>query len=114
MQVENGLVQGTTNDGLIVFKGIPFAAPPVGDLRWKAPQPIAEWDTVLQADNFAKTGNPNGDGLPEWPTFSDETPDVLYFGPTLHVGTVPSLESLHVVDAYFQWRRTPEGKAWAK
>lgn len=64
--------------------------------------------------NFAKTGNPNGDDLPEWPTFSDETPDVMYFGPTPHVGPVPSLESLHVLDAYFQWRRTPEGELWAK
>jgi para-nitrobenzyl esterase len=64
--------------------------------------------------NFAKTGNPNGEGVPEWPTFSDETPDVMYFGPTPHVGPVPSLESLKVLDAYFKWRRSPGGDAWAK
>ena len=64
--------------------------------------------------NFAKTGNPNGEGVPEWPTFSDKTPYVMHFGPTPHVGPVPSLESLKVLDEYFKWRRTPEGKAWAE
>jgi para-nitrobenzyl esterase len=64
--------------------------------------------------NFAKTGNPNGRGVPEWPAFSDETPDVMVFGQTPHVGPVPSLESLKVLDGYFKWRRSPEGEAWAK
>jgi para-nitrobenzyl esterase len=64
--------------------------------------------------NFAKTGNPNGEGAPKWPAFSDGTPDVMYFGPTPHIGPVPSLESLKVLDAYFKWRRSPEGEAWAK
>lgn len=38
----NGKIQGTANTDKTVriFKGIPFAAPPVGDLRWKAPQPV--------------------------------------------------------------------------
>jgi para-nitrobenzyl esterase len=44
--VEHGLVQGTSEDGLTVYKGIPFAAPPVGDLRWRAPQPAAKWEGV--------------------------------------------------------------------
>lgn len=39
VKVEQGIVQGTIQDNLRVFRGIPFAAPPVGDLRWKAPQP---------------------------------------------------------------------------
>ncbi len=39
-------------DGIRVFKGIPFAAPPVGDLRWKAPQPVAKWNGVRKADKF--------------------------------------------------------------
>jgi para-nitrobenzyl esterase len=38
VKVEHGLVQGTVEDGLTVYRGIPFAAPPVGDLRWRAPQ----------------------------------------------------------------------------
>ena len=48
VKTDRGMVQGTTEDGLIVFKGIPFAAPPVADLRWKAPQPAAKWDGVLK------------------------------------------------------------------
>jgi len=64
--------------------------------------------------NFAKQGNPNGQGVPAWPVFSDKNPEVMYLGPTPHVGPVPSAESLKVLDEYFEWRRTPEGEAWAK
>jgi len=48
-----GLVQGTVEDGITIYKGIPFAAPPVGDLRWRAPQPAAPWTGVKNADKFA-------------------------------------------------------------
>ena len=41
-------------------------------------------------------------------------PVVMYFSQTPHIGPVPSAESLKSLDAYFAWRRTPEGKAWAK
>jgi para-nitrobenzyl esterase len=64
--------------------------------------------------NFAKYGQPNGKGVPEWPAFNDKNPVVMYFGPTPHTGPVPSQESLNVLNAYFEWRRTPEGEAWAK
>jgi para-nitrobenzyl esterase len=63
--------------------------------------------------NFAKYGNPNGEGVPQWPAFSDTNPVVMYFGQTAHTGPVPSAESLKVLDSYFEWRRTPEGDAWA-
>jgi len=64
--------------------------------------------------NFAKYGHPNGEGIPEWPAFSDANPIVMYFAQTPHTGLVPSTEPLRVLDAYFAWRRTPEGEAWAK
>jgi len=64
--------------------------------------------------NFAKYGNPNGKDVPEWPAFTLANPEVMYLGPTPHIGSVPSAGSLDVLDAYFEWRRTPEGKAWAK
>lgn len=54
VKVEGGLVEGVIEDGVEVFKGIPFAAPPVGDLRWKAPQPVEPWRGVLLCDQFAK------------------------------------------------------------
>jgi para-nitrobenzyl esterase len=64
--------------------------------------------------NFAKHGDPSGDGVPVWPAFSDANPVVMYFNQTPHTGLVPSAESLKSLDAYFAWRRTPEGEAWAK
>jgi para-nitrobenzyl esterase len=64
--------------------------------------------------NFAKTGDPSGNGVPVWPAFSDANPVVMYFNKTPHTGPVPSAESLKSLDAYFAWRRTPEGDAWAK
>ena len=50
---ENGDLQGSVDDGVISWKGIPFAAPPLGDLRWRAPQPAASWDGVREAAEYA-------------------------------------------------------------
>jgi para-nitrobenzyl esterase len=54
VKIETGILAGTTNSDhtVRIFKGIPFAAPPVRDLRWKAPQPAAHWHGVRQADKF--------------------------------------------------------------
>jgi para-nitrobenzyl esterase len=50
----NGIIEGTLEpeSGLRVFRGIPFAAPPVGELRWKPPQPVISWEGVRKADHF--------------------------------------------------------------
>jgi para-nitrobenzyl esterase len=50
--IDAGKVTGTRHDGVAEFKGIPFAAPPVGPLRWRAPQPAAAWHGVKAADHF--------------------------------------------------------------
>ena len=63
--------------------------------------------------NFAKYGDPNGNGMPVWNAFSDENPEVMYFSQTPKPGPVPSAESLKVLDNYFRWRLTPEGETWA-
>ena len=47
-----GEVQGTAAEGLIEYKGIPYAAPPTGDLRWRAPQPAVRRDAVLVAGQY--------------------------------------------------------------
>ena len=52
VRVDAGLIAGTTRDGINRFFGIPFAAPPVGDLRWRAPQPVKPWDGVKDASAF--------------------------------------------------------------
>ena len=52
VRVESGELQGAAADGVESFKGIPFAAPPVGDLRWRPPQPAAPWTGARQATEF--------------------------------------------------------------
>jgi para-nitrobenzyl esterase len=52
VKIDSGIVQGSTQDGVTSFKGIPFAAPPVGNLRWRPPQPVAKWTGVRQATQF--------------------------------------------------------------
>jgi para-nitrobenzyl esterase len=53
--IDSGTIVGTTGAGadVRVFKGIPFAAPPVGALRWRAPQPVAKWSGVKSATEYA-------------------------------------------------------------
>ena len=53
IRVDGGRIEGTVKDGLRVWQGIPFAAPPVGDLRWRAPQPVVPWQGVKQTTAFA-------------------------------------------------------------
>src|SRR6187551_2234687 len=49
----SGKLSGVTlKSGVRTFKGVPFGAPPVGDLRWKEPQPVAKWEGVRKADQF--------------------------------------------------------------
>jgi para-nitrobenzyl esterase len=52
VRVETGDLQGVIDDGVASFKGIPFAAPPVGELRWRPPQPAVPWTGVRQAAEF--------------------------------------------------------------
>ena len=52
VKVTGGELRGVVRNGVASFKGIPFAAPPVGELRWKAPQPLKSWDGVREADQF--------------------------------------------------------------
>jgi para-nitrobenzyl esterase len=61
--------------------------------------------------NFAKYGDPNGKGVPSWPAFSDQHPELMYFAGTPHTGPVPNEDGLKVLDDYFAWRRSPEGAA---
>ena len=54
VRTANGIVQGTiASSGVRLFRGIPFAAPPVGELRWREPQPVKNWTGVRSAERFA-------------------------------------------------------------
>lgn len=50
--IADGMLRGVAEDGVVAFKGIPFAQPPVGDLRWRAPQPVARWQGVRDASRY--------------------------------------------------------------
>ena len=53
VQTKYGSVEGYTEDGISIFKSIPFATPPVGNLRWRAPQPPAAWQGVKKCISFS-------------------------------------------------------------
>ena len=86
LTIEGGQVQGVKADikGVTVFRGIPFAAPPIKNLRWKAPQPVVPWKGVMLADKFGHPGyqavHYPGGYTTEW-GYGDESPyseDCLY------------------------------------
>jgi len=54
VMTEAGLVSGVKSEtsNIIAYKGIPFAAPPIGELRWKAPQPAIPWQGVRKCESF--------------------------------------------------------------
>ena len=53
IKTQNGQISGYKSGEISIFKGIPFAAPPVGDLRWKEPQPVKNWTGVLKCEKFS-------------------------------------------------------------
>ena len=86
LTVEGGQIQGVSAGapGVFVYKGIPYAAPPIGDLRWREPQPVVAWEGVRQCDRFGHPGyqavHYPGFYASEW-GYGDEAPyseDCLY------------------------------------
>ena len=87
VSVDGGQLQGVPGEtsGVVVFKGIPYAAPPVGEFRWKAPQPVAAWEGVKVCDTFGpiepqpgnKPGTFYGDEF-YWQGTPEENEDCLY------------------------------------
>jgi para-nitrobenzyl esterase len=77
VRVDGGLVQGSTTGQVTAYKGIAFAAPPTGALRWRPPQPAAKWQGVRKADAFAPACMQTGVSMPGEapPTISE---DCLY------------------------------------
>ena len=86
LTIEGGQVQGVSTDikGVTVFRGIPFAAPPTGQNRWRAPQPVIPWEGVKICDTFGhppfQAAHYPGGYTTEW-GYGDEAPyseDCLY------------------------------------
>ena len=53
VELDQGFVRGLSESRVHVYKGIPFAAPPIGPLRWQPPQPLPAWEDTLNADTFS-------------------------------------------------------------
>jgi len=128
LTVEGGQVQGVSADlpGVFVFRGIPYAAPPIGALRWKAPQPVVPWDGVRLCDKFGHPGyqavHYPGGYASEW-GYGDESPyseDCLYLnvwtkGAGQPGSKLPVALWIHGGGYFEGWGSEPEfdGQEWA-
>lgn len=73
----SGLVEGSATDGVVAWLGLPYATPPLGELRWRPPESAAAWDGVRQANAFAPACVQAGVSMPgETPPATSE--DCLY------------------------------------
>jgi para-nitrobenzyl esterase len=106
-EADHGMAHG--HDVSYVFKTLNREDPKLRPADLEISETVATYWT-----NFAKRGDPNGPGVPEWPRFSESERRVMYFKDKAFPGPVPSPEGLEMLDAYFAWRRSPEGAAWAK
>jgi para-nitrobenzyl esterase len=90
VQTESGAISGLREAGLNVYKGVPFAAPPVGQLRWRPPTPAEPWAGMRQAGAFAPACMQEGVSMPgEAPPATSE--DCLYlniWAPSIHTRTL--------------------------
>jgi len=55
--------------------------------------------------NFARTGDPNGPGLPPWPAFTESSPTVMHFDAKSGARPAPNMTQIQALDEYFAWRR---------
>lgn len=132
LTISGGRIQGVPAAGtpdVLVFKGIPYAAPPVGELRWRAPQPVTPWEGVRVCDTFGpiapqpgnKPGTFYGDEF-YWEGTPAESEDCLYlniWAPAPTVGKpdarLPVALWIHG-GAYmngYGYEVTMDGEAWA-
>lgn len=119
-KTENGTVRGlpAADPRITSFKGIPFAAPPVGENRWRAPQPCKDWEGILNAYEFAPISVQDTPGLGddiycrEWHV-DPEIPmseDCLYLNIWTSAKSVEEKQPVLVwfFGGGFQWGYTPE------
>ena len=132
LTVSGGQIRGVLTDSsqVMVYKGIPYAAAPVGDLRWQAPQPVTPWEGVKVCDTFGpiawQPGNAPGTFYGDefyWEGTPDQSEDCLYlnvWAPAESVGKpgakLPVAMWIHG-GAYmngYGYEVTMDGDAWAR
>lgn len=100
VQILSGWAQGSAEDGLTISRGIPFAAPPAGRLRWRPPQPPLAWPGIRKTDQFAPVcmQDPPMKVLPEirWTTMR------LYVACATDFARLSSFNPLHHPAPYFR------------
>jgi para-nitrobenzyl esterase len=87
---------------------VPYAFQTLSGGRGGAPKPedLKLSDTISSYwVNFAKTGDPNGPGLPKWPAFTENNQQAMVFDATPSARPVPNLDKIKAFDAYISWRR---------
>ena len=132
VKVEGGMIKGVPSaaKGVTVFRGIPYAAPPIGDLRWKRPQPVVKWEGVRVADTFSnicwQPGNAVGTFYGNefyWKENTVQSEDCLYLNIWAPADAIGNEESKLPVafwvhgGAFFNGyghEITMDGDAWAK
>ena len=88
--IESGTLRGVRNEGVAAYLGIPYAAPAVGDLRWRPPQKVAPWERVRAADKFGHRCMQHVSGAPS------ESEDCLYLNVWAPVGgALPVMVWIH-------------------
>ncbi len=78
VRTKSGIVKGVSDGEVSSFKGIPFAAPPVGEFRWRPPQPVKPWDGVRDATEFGPTCAAAGWGAAPGTIQQGSSEDCLY------------------------------------
>jgi para-nitrobenzyl esterase len=85
----SGLVRGVIESDVTVFKGIPYAAPPVGEFRWRPPQPVKSWIGVRDANQFGSNCAQAGWGAAPGTIAEGSSEDGLYLNVWVPTGTKP-------------------------
>ena len=132
LEIAGGKIQGVLTDSsqVMVYKGIPYAAPPVGELRWQAPRPVQPWEGVKVCDTFGpiawQPGNAPGTFYGDefyWEGTPEQDEDCLYLNVWAPAGTVGKRDAgLPVAmwihgGAYtngYGYEVTMDGDAWAR
>ncbi len=92
VKTESGVVSGVKEGDVFSFKGIPFAAPPVGEFRWRPPQPVTPWEGVRDASKFGPNCAQTGWGGASGSISEGSSEDCLYLNVWTPAGSKPGAE----------------------